>query len=116
MRDIESKNDIVLFADDFYQRLLADDRIAHHFADLDIANHMPRIYGFWNMILFGDQEYKTNMMMAHQHLKFAEEDFKVWTRHFEAAVRANFEGDRADEAMSRASVIALTMRYKFIPN
>lgn len=114
MRDIENIEDIRLFSDDFYQRLLKDERVNSHFLNLDMAHHMPRIYGFWNMILFGDPSYKSNMMEAHTHLNLKKEDFPIWLRHFESSIRANFEGERADEAISRANAIAMTMRYKLL--
>lgn len=112
--DIQNIDDIKLFSDDFYTRLLADERINHHFIKLDLEEHLPRIYAFWNMILFGDTSYKTNMMEAHRSLKLVKKDFSIWTRHFEAAVKTHFEGERADEVISRASMIGLTMRYKLL--
>lgn len=114
MGDIETIEDIKKFSDDFYAKMIADERINHHFLTLNMAEHMPRIYSFWNMILFGDPNYKQNMMTAHMSLSLQKEDFAIWTRHFEASIRENFEGDKADEAISRANMIALTMRYKLL--
>ena len=54
------------------------------------------------------------MMEAHQHLVLKKEDFPVWLRHFEATLRENFEGEKTDEAISRANTIAMTMRYKLL--
>jgi hemoglobin len=114
MPDIQNLEDIKLFSDIFYQKLLADERIKHYFVTLDLLHHMPRIYGFWNMILFGDTTYKTNMMEAHISLNLKKEDFPIWLRHFESSINANFEGEKAEEAISRANAIAMTMRYKLL--
>lgn len=114
MRDIENIEDIKVFSDFFYQRLLADERVNHYFLKLDLIHHMPRIYGFWNMILFGDPSYKSNMMEAHIRLELKKEDFPIWLRHFESSINTNFEGEKADEAISRANAIAMTMRYKLL--
>jgi hemoglobin len=112
--DIENENDIKLFSDLFYQKLLADERINHHFLPLNLEEHMPRIYGFWKMILFGDPSYRENMMKKHSNLGLTREDFPIWLRHFESTIREHFSGERADEVISRANMIALTMRYKLV--
>jgi len=114
LSDIETENDVKLFSDIFYQKLLADERINHLFLNLNMEEHMPRIYSFWSTILLGTMSYKRNMMETHQHLSLKKEDFPVWLRHFESTLRENFEGDKTDEAISRANTIAMTMRYKLL--
>ncbi len=114
MHDISSEADVKLFSDNFYKKLLADERINHHFLNLDLHSHMPRIYSFWNTILLGTLSYKNNMMEMHKHLDLKREEFPIWLRHFEATLRENFEGEKTDEAISRANTIALTMRYKLV--
>ena len=114
LRDIQSEEDIKLFSDIFYKRLLADEKINHLFLNLNLEEHLPRIYNFWNTLLLGTMTYKRNMMEAHQHLVLKKEDFPVWLRHFEATLRENFEGEKTDEAISRANTIAMTMRYKLL--
>lgn len=113
-RDIQTEEDIKLFSDLFYQKLLADDRINHLFLNLNLEEHMPRIYSFWSTLLLGTMSYKQNMMEAHQHLELKKEDFPIWLRHFESTLRDNFNGEKTDEAISRANTIAMTMRYKLL--
>ncbi|MBL7788701.1 MAG: group III truncated hemoglobin [Chitinophagales bacterium] len=113
-RDIGSEEDVKLFSDLFYKKLLSDDRINHLFLDLNLEEHMPKIYDFWNTLLLGTNSYRRNMMEAHQHLVLKKEDFPIWLRHFESTLRENFEGDKTDEAISRANTIAMTMRYKLL--
>lgn len=114
MKDIETEEDVKLFSDLFYQKLLADHQISHYFLNLNLQEHMPRIYSFWSTILLGSMSYKKNMMEAHQHLHLKKEDFPIWLRHFESTLRENFQGEKADEAISRANTIAMTMRYKLL--
>lgn len=114
MRDIQTEEDVQLFTNIFYQKLLADDRINHLFLHLNLEEHLPRIYSFWNTILLGTMSYKNNMIEAHKHLHLKKEDFPIWLRHFEATLRENFEGEKTDEAISRANTIAMTMRYKLL--
>ena len=114
MRDIQTREDIQLFSDLFYQKLLADDRVAYLFENLNMEAHMTKIYDFWEMILLGNPGYKNNMMEAHRNLVLQKEHFPIWLRHFEATLREHFEGDKTDEAISRANTIAMTMRYKLL--
>jgi hemoglobin len=112
--DIQTEEDVKLFSDLFYQKLLADDRINHLFLHLNLAEHMPRVYSFWNTILLGTLSYKRNMMEVHSPLDMKKEDFYVWLRHFESTLRDLFEGEKTEEAISRANTIAMTMRYKLL--
>jgi hemoglobin len=114
MHDITTEDDVKFFTDLFYQKLLADDRINRHFIHLDLQQHMPKIYNFWNSILLGTRVYKGNMIDAHKNLSLTREDFPIWLRHFESTLREHFEGEKTDEAISRANTIAMTMRYKLI--
>lgn len=114
IKDIQTEDDVKLFCDEFYRKLLADDRINRHFLHLDMMTHMPKIYNFWNSILLGLSIYKGNMIESHKSLELSKEDFPIWLRHFESTIRNHFEGEKADEAISRANTIAMTMRYKLL--
>jgi len=114
LQDIKTEEDVKLFSDIFYEKLLADERINRHFLNLNLKEHMPKIYSFWSTILLGTQSYKNNMMEMHKHLDLTREDFPIWLRHFEKTLRDNFEGEKTDEAISRANTVAMTMRYKLL--
>jgi len=53
-------------------------------------------------------------MDAHQHLDLKKEDFSIWLKHFESTLRENFQGEKTDEAISRAHTVAMTMQYKLL--
>jgi hemoglobin len=113
-KDIETIEDVSLFVSKFYDKLLADDSINQHFKELDIKSHLQVIVDFWSTILLGTQIYKNNTIQAHKHLQLKKEDFGIWINHFNATLDELFEGDKTDEAKSRAKTIGLTMRYKLL--
>lgn len=113
-KDIQSEEDVRFFVDELYKRLLEDSRINRHFIHLDLEKHLPKVYEFWYSILLGTAVYKGNMIAAHQHLALEKEDFGIWLRHFEAVLRGKFEGEKMEEAISRANTIAMTMRWKIL--
>ncbi|TBT96680.1 hypothetical protein CWI39_3490p0020, partial [Hamiltosporidium magnivora] len=48
MKDIETIEDVALFVEKFYDKLLADHTINHHFEGLDIKSHLQVIVDFWS--------------------------------------------------------------------
>lgn len=113
-KDIESIEDITIFVSKFYDKLLADQSINHHFEGLEIKSHLQVIVDFWSTILLGTQIYKNNTIQAHKNLQLKKEDFEIWLNHFNSTLDELFEGDKTNEAKSRAKTIGLTMRYKLI--
>ena len=41
MRDIETRADVEFLLSEFYKVATLDERIGHHFDDLDLAAHLP---------------------------------------------------------------------------
>jgi hemoglobin len=119
MKHIESREDIKLLVDQFYQKLLADELIGYLFTDiakLDMEVHLPVMYDFWETMLLDHMIYTGNPMEKHlalnQKEKLLSEHFDRWLMHWENTVQQNFEGENADKAIERARNIALLMRYK----
>ena len=66
MLDIESKDDIILLVNEFYTKIQIDPIIGYIFTDvakLDWNVHLPKMYSFWESILFGTGSYKGNPMV-----------------------------------------------------
>jgi hemoglobin len=113
--DIQSPEDVKLLVHKFYEQLLSDEGINHHFKDIpQLEEHLKVIESFWNTLLLGTMEYKNNTVQAHRHLDLKKEEFTIWIRHFKNTVDIYFEGDKAEEAKSRAATIGITMRYKLL--
>jgi hemoglobin len=113
MRDIQTPDDCHDLISYFYDKLLADKEIGHFFYDLSLDSHISRVSGFWAFILLDEAGYKGNMMEAHAHLNLKDSDFNRWLELFHETVREHFKGEKADLAIQRSSLIAMTMRAKF---
>ena len=119
MPDISTRKDIELLVDAFYEQVIEDKIIGEFFAEvvkLDWKVHIPIMYNFWETILLDHIVYKGNPMLKHIQLSqkkaLESKHFERWLELWEKTVRANFEGPKSDEAISRAKQIASLMKYK----
>jgi len=117
--NIQTRNDIELLVNTFYQKVQKDDVIAHFFNDvvkLDWNKHIPVMYDFWESILLDRQSYKGNPMPAHVALNekapLQKEHFDRWIELFSSTVDELFIGEKAELAKTRALSIATVMRIK----
>ena len=113
-RPIETRADLRALIDNFYDRLLSDQRIASLFAGLDLELHKPVLVDFWAMILLGEDCYRTNTFQKHLHLALERRHFAIWLGHFEATLDELVVGERAEEAKKRARSIASIFESKLV--
>jgi hemoglobin len=120
-KDIESKMDIELLVNSFYEKVKADDTIGRIFTEIVKVNwekHLPVMYRFWENSLFYTGTYEGNPMEIHKHLHRAvplsPEHFKQWTILFTTTVDELFEGKTATLAKQRAVSIATVMQVKIL--
>jgi hemoglobin len=118
MTDITSREDIVHLVDAFYARVRQDALLAPIFdgvAHVDWAAHLPKMYNFWESVLFGSVGFKGNPLAVHRMLAFraplTSREFDRWLDLFRASVDAAFAGPTAEEAKGRASRIAAVMQH-----
>jgi len=123
MKDIENRKDIEHLVNEFYTKVLKDDKIGFFFnqiADIDWEKHFPIMYDFWETLLFDTMKYKGNPMTKHIVLSKKEpmtsEHFERWLFLWNQTVNQHFTGDRATEAIKRAKMIADLMKYKTVNN
>lgn len=121
MTDIQTRADIELLMQEFYNRLLADPSISYIFTDvakIDLPAHLPHLADFWEMTLFHTGGYRKNVMQLHMDLNEKENltntHFDTWLSHFNAAVDSLFAGNMADVAKTRALSIATIMKIKIV--
>ena len=119
MQDINSKEDIVLLVNRFYDRVRSDDVIGFFFNDVAKINwehHLPKMYEFWAKVLFSDGAYSGNPMMVHQvlHAKspLAKEHFNHWVELFHSTADTLFQGENTNIIKERAASIAAIMSVK----
>ena len=124
MRDIETREDLEEILFSFYSKALADNVIGHIFTDiakLDLAEHLPVITDFWEMLLFGNgnfqKKYGRSPMQKHvelnEKIRLEKLHFERWLKLFSETIDENFQGFYAGLAKQRAVSIAQTMILKF---
>ena len=121
MKDIESREDMVMLLDRFYEKAMVDELIGHFFtevAPLNLATHIPLIVDFWETILFYKAQYRGNVMDVHQHLHqlfaFKAEHFARWVLLFQQTIDGLFSGEKAERAKQRGASIATVMQIKLL--
>jgi len=120
--DLDSRENIELFVDRFYERLLADEQLAPIFVDvaeIDLAVHLPHIKDYWCKLLLGEKSYQRHTMNIHRQLHgkhpLQRHDFQRWLAFFVATVDAYFAGERAQRAKQVAAAIAANMEKSLPP-
>ena len=118
-KDIKNKDDVTTLVNEFYSKVINDENIGFIFkniAGFTFEKHIPIMVSFWETLLFGAVGYKGNPMVKHIELNkivpHQSEHFIQWLSLWEATVKANFEGSKASEAISRAQNIASIMQMK----
>lgn len=116
--DITSRTDIVGLVNAFYDRVRADAILYPIFdgvARVDWHQHLPKMYDFWESVLFGKTSFRGNPLAVHRELarrtSMTAAEFNRWLELFHASVDAQFAGPCADEAKLRASRIAVVMQH-----
>lgn len=118
-KDIKNRKDIETLVDTFYDKVRVDPVIGYLFNDVahvNWAEHLPKMYNFWENIMFFTGNYSGSPMIVHRELHqkstMTEAHFAHWVSLFTATVDSLFEGPKADEIKSRATNIAGVMMYK----
>lgn len=118
-QDIESRNDIIQLVNHFYDQLLKDPLLAHLFTEvarIDLSEHLPILYDFWESILFRAGKYRRDTLQPHLDLHFAhpltDRHFERWLELFNNSVDELFSGPNAHEAKVKALSIATVIRIK----
>lgn len=117
--DIQNRADIEQLVNAFYAKVKADDVIGYLFNDVAQVKweeHLPKMYDFWENIMFYTGNYSGSPMAVHRELHqksaMASTHFHHWIKLFNETVDSLFKGARADEIKSRATNIALVIMYK----
>ncbi len=109
MRDIETKEDIVLMVDTFYQKVQQDELIGPIFnsriAPEAWPAHLDRMYTFWTTILLNQPGYSGQPFEKHRDMPIDKVHFERWVNLFEALVDSLFEGPIANDAKYRAELM-----------
>jgi hemoglobin len=120
--DISNRNDIAMLVNAFYEKVKVSS-IGHFFNDVvkvDWEKHLPKMYDFWEGIVFGSSDYSGNPINTHKQVHamhaFSKADFEVWLRLFHQTVDEMYKGEKAELIKQRATSIATVMQLKVIHN
>ena len=116
--DLATRVDVERLVDAFYQRVRNDEILSPIFDDVAQVNwsdHLPKMYDFWETVLFGSARYQGNPLAVHlalgRKVALGEQEFARWLALFQETVDTLFVGRRATEAVLKASRIAAVMRH-----
>lgn len=121
MKDIQSRKDIEFLVNIFYSEIKKNKEIGFFFTEISQLNfddHLPKMYNFWESIIFKKASYSGNPMLSHillnkkSSIKIEEKHFNIWISLWRKTVKANFKGENAEEAIQRAEQIAQLIQYK----
>ena len=114
--DMDCRENIEIFVDRFYERMLQDEQLAPIFVDvaeIDLDVHLPLIRSYWEKLLLGAKGYSRHTMNIHRalHAKrdLRAEDFERWLALFQGTVEEMYQGPGAERAKRVAGHIAANM-------
>src|SRR5690554_1745864 len=119
--DILNRKDIELLINRFYECVQEDQVIGYFFNDVAQTNwdvHLPKMYDFWEVILFGTGRFKGNPMMVHKEIHnkstMKPDHFQHWLALFQNTVDQLYEGPNAEDIKYSASNIAKSLMYRVL--
>ncbi|MBW7675425.1 group III truncated hemoglobin [Chryseobacterium chendengshani] len=119
MKKLESREDIELLVNSFYEKVVKDETIGFFFKEImkvDWEQHLPKMYSFWETILFGQMSYKGNPMQKHFPINeiqpLEKHHFERWLALWKLTIEENFTGENASMAITKSENIANLMSYK----
>lgn len=113
--DLKTDEHIRLMVDSFYDKVNQDEILSYVFNDFSKVNweeHLPRMYAFWNKILFAKGDYKGNPFQKHIPLPVEKAHFDRWITLFDQNMDEHFQGSVAEDAKLRARSIAHIFQSK----
>ncbi|WP_078831584.1 group III truncated hemoglobin [Sediminibacterium ginsengisoli] len=117
--DIRNRKDIMLLVNSFYDKVRMDVTIGRFFNEVVKINweeHLPKMYSFWESVLFGTGGYKGNAIRKHLEVNRQSplelKHFEQWLVLFKATVDEHFEGEKAAEVKQRAIAMSQLMLFK----
>ncbi len=117
--DIRNRKDIEKLINAFYDKIKVDEVIGYFFNDVAKVNweiHLPKMYDFWENILFYTANFEGNPMVVHKELNekspMTKAHFARWNELFTTTVDKLYEGKKAEEIKNRALNISHAMMFK----
>lgn len=125
LNDIHDRSDIVRLVNRFYERVREDGRLGPIFdqiAQVNWSTHLPKMYDFWDTVLFRAGTFRGNPLEAHAKLMpradMGRESFDRWLEIFRETVHELFAGTNAEVILRSAEDMANVIYSKIngVPN
>lgn len=111
--DLEGRPEIEQLVNAFYDRVRGDDVLGFIFNDVartDWHAHLPKMYAFWETVLFRSGGYTGNPLAAHAKLVpltvMGRPQFDRWLELFRSTVDDLFAGEHAEHIKGCAADMA----------
>ncbi|MBE2285187.1 MAG: group III truncated hemoglobin [Prosthecobacter sp.] len=111
--DIQGRAEIETLVNAFYERVRGDELLGFIFdrvAQTNWTTHLPKMYAFWETVLFRSGGYTGNPLAAHAKLvpqtAMGREQFDRWLMLFRATVDDLFAGEHAEHIKNCAADMA----------
>ena len=111
--DITGRPDLVRLVDSFYIKVRTDPRLGHVFdtvAMVDWDTHLPKLYDFWDSVIFRAGTFRGNPIAVHAKLipltDMSWPLFERWLELFQLTVHEMFAGERAEHIIRCAQDMA----------
>lgn len=117
--DIAGRADIERLVNTFYDKIRADDLLGFIFNDVaktDWGAHLPKMYAFWETMIFRSGGFVGNPLAAHARLvpltAMGRPQFDRWLAVFTATVDELFAGENAERIKNAAADMANVIHAK----
>jgi len=117
--DILGREEIVRLVDRFYEKVGQDKTLGFIFTDIakvDWETHLPKMYAFWQTVLFRDGGFRGDPIGKHARLvpltRMGKEQFDRWLELFEETVDELFSGENATHIKACAADMANVIHSK----
>ena len=123
--DLNSREEIEILVNAFYERVRSDDLLGFIFdrvAQTNWETHLPKMYAFWETVMFRSGGFTGNPLAAHAKLipltNMGREQFDRWLTLFRSTVDALFVGEHADHIKRCAEDMAnvIHSRINHVPD
>lgn len=113
LSQLTSRDDIEQLVNTFYDTVRQDDKLSVIFDEIAQVNwetHLPKMYDFWETVLFRSATYKGDLIGAHAELiskaDMGRAQFDHWLTLFKDTVENLFTGENADHIKRCAADMA----------
>lgn len=111
--ELKGRADIERLVNAFYERVRKDELLGFIFDEVARTRwevHLPKMYAFWETVVFGTGGYQGNPLAAHAKLvpmtAMGREQFDRWLEVFKGMVDELFAGEKAEHIKRAAEDMA----------